>query len=362
MTFTHADTAIVQATSSVSTQSVTLSAAVSVGDVICIVWGSPAPDSDTVSDNSPGGSQPWQTPTLATQFTKFAYAICSKAAPSGITITTTGGGSGTRAIVADRFTVSGGRAVFGNDAAHSGALSGTSGNLGSMSSVPAAELLWGGGHSDTASITFTAGSSNSISAVIGSQVGNTGGSAFSEYILAGAGGTESLTWTSNVSLGSGGGWEAWFITAAGPRQPSPVPRRRLARAVVRWITGSPPPVLTRRQPPGWRSLPPRRAVVQHVTGSPPPAGTPGTANRQQLMLYRARPRQRAFVRSVTGSPPAAVVAAVYRPQPPRPVSRRPSRAVIASIRPQPAPAVAVVPSGFQDRRPGYLKKRVLLGI
>lgn len=211
MGFTHADTAIAQTTTSVASEAVTLSAAISIGDLVCAYFNAPTIASDAISDSAGIGT--WVYPAAGTNFTRMAYCIATTAAAGGTAITVTGGGSNAhRSLVADRFTVSGGACIFG--AVANVAASGTTGNLGSLSSVPAGALLWGALHSDQASSTFTAGSSNSVSCTIGSQVGNTGGSDFSEYILSAAGGTESMTWTSSVSLSGLTGWEAYFAVAS----------------------------------------------------------------------------------------------------------------------------------------------------
>lgn len=205
--FTHADTAVFQASSAVTSSSVTLSGAIGVGDLVCIYFNAGTISSETVSASPSIGT--WNFMAAGTNFTRAAYCIVTTAQAGGTTITTTGGGSNVhRSLVADRFSVSGGSVVFGNTA--NVAASGTSGNLGSLSSVPAGALLWGALHSDTASSTFTAGSSNSVSATIGSQTSNANGSDFSEYILSAAGGTESMTWTCSPTISGLNGWQAYF--------------------------------------------------------------------------------------------------------------------------------------------------------
>lgn len=209
MTFTHADTAINQLTTAAASISVTLSGAISVGDVVCVYFNCPTIASDVVSASPSIGT--WNFMAAGTNFTRAAYCIVTTAQAGGTTITTTGGGSSAhRSLVADRFT-STGTISFGGVA--NVAASGTSGNLGSLASVPAGALLWGALHSDTASSTYTAGSSNSVSCTIGSQTSGAQGSDFSEYILSAAGGTESMTWTCSPTISGLTGWQAYFTSS-----------------------------------------------------------------------------------------------------------------------------------------------------
>lgn len=151
--------------------------------------------------------------------------------------------------------------------------------------------------------------------------------------------------------------------AAPNREPPLIPQPRpLRRAFVRFITGQPPPAAPNKEPPpGPRPRPPRRAFVQHVTGTYPPAVTLGTANREPFQPSRARRPQRAVTRSIAGTAPP-VFRVTRAQQPGLPVVRRPARAVVLSVQPQPVIAVAAVPGGMRDRHPGYLKKRILFGM
>lgn len=207
---THADTAIVQNTVAVTSANVTLAAPVGVGDVLCAVWGSPSADTDTISDSAGVGS--WIKPLASAGFSQFAYCIAAAAAPGGTVITTSGSGSGARFMVADRFTVKGGRARF--RAAANFGISGTTGIMGTIASGLAGGLLWGALHADDPNSVFTAGSSGGVAAVIGSQVGNGSGSGMSEYITSTAGGQQQLSWSSTVSLAGREGWQAYFSLAA----------------------------------------------------------------------------------------------------------------------------------------------------
>ena len=207
MNFFHADSAVVQNTAAVTSANVTLAAPVGIGDVLCAVWASPTPDTDTISDSAGVGT--WKTPLASAGFSQFAYCIAAAAAPGGTVITVSGTGSGARFLVADRATAKGGRARF-RAAANLG-VSGTSGILGTIDTAPAGGLLWGALHSDEASSVFTAGSSAGAAAAIGSQAGNLSGSGMSEYITKTGAGIQQLSWTSTVSLLGREGWQAFFV-------------------------------------------------------------------------------------------------------------------------------------------------------
>ena len=197
MSFTHADTAVVQLTAGATSVAVTLSGAVGAGDLLVGYTGSPGFNNDTVTDTA---GNTWQHGTTAS-FGTLIWCLAAKAAPGGITITVAGAGSGTRSLVADRFTPTGPVSLAATPV-NAGVMSGTSGNCGSGAGT-AGGLVYGAGRTGTASLTWTAGSSNGVAAAIGSQVGNGSGSGFSEYILSGAGGTESVTWSASSPVGAG---------------------------------------------------------------------------------------------------------------------------------------------------------------
>jgi hypothetical protein len=276
MSFTHADTAITQLTAAATTASVTLSAAIGAGDLIIGYAGTPNILSQNPGDITDTAGNAWHVGPTNHNGTMF-YCLSAVAAAGGTTITIAhGGSSGTRFIVADRFTWTGAPPPqFG--AVASQAVSGTSGNSGAVGPVPSGALIYAALHGDTGSLTFTAGSSNGTSATIGSQVGNTGGSGFSQYILAGAGGTENISWTASASVATNGssGEIVFSVVPVFLQVLDPLPSAPLSQVFGPAVAFAvPPPIIT--FPPPATAGPPvyplQGPVASQGRRQPPPRG------------------------------------------------------------------------------------------
>lgn len=237
MSFTWADGAITQATSAVATVSVTLSAAISAGDLIVCATGAP---SFAIGDVSDTAGNTWQQIGSTAGFVSMFACLSAKAAAGGTVITVAhSGSSGTRFLVADRFTPSGTVTAGSSSSSTTG---GSSGNCGSIAGDPGGNLLYAGIHTDQSNLTWTAGSSNGVSATTQEHAGNGSGSGFSEYVLSTAAGTQSMSWSASGSTGGQGALQATFSAAApaGSAQVStapPQPASKPFRGRPQVITG-----------------------------------------------------------------------------------------------------------------------------
>lgn len=346
MTFTWHDGAISQATSGVTTISVTLSAAVSAGDLILCTTGAP---SFVIGDVSDTAGNTWvQIGSTVAHNSMFA-CLAAVAAAGGTTITVAhSGSSGTRFLSADRFTPSAPAVYTGNFS--SSTTTGTSGNAGSITGDPGGNLLYNALHCGNSTLTFTAGSSNGVTATLNEQTGNTGGSGFSQFITSTAAGTQSMTWSASGTVNSNnssmqatfsaggapvqqyrtaprrkparGAWRGAAVpgvSGVAPRQQyRTAPRRVLARAYVRFIpvtttnaVPAPPPSGT-VQPRATVPVP-RRQPGRGVWRGTAVPGMPGTAPRQQYQTAPRRKPARAFIWFTPVAGSAAPVVAAARP-------------------------------------------------
>lgn len=211
MSFTHQDTAITQATSSVTSVACTLNNAVTAGDLLVSVISVPD-SSTTISDTA---SNIWTLIAPVVNGHQIGYCLSAKAS-TNLTVTQSGTTAAARFIVVDRFTPQGQVAV-NSYVSNTIGTSVTSGTAGTINGDTGGNLLYAAGHTTTANATFSAGSTLGVSATIGSQVGNASGSGFSEYILGTVAGVEAPTWTSNVAVTGGETFAATFQDLYSPQ-------------------------------------------------------------------------------------------------------------------------------------------------
>lgn len=198
MGFTHADTGI--ATSTGSNLTVTLSGAVSKGDLIII--GIEASTTPRPSDSA-GNIYTILGPFATSDY--LGWCVSTVAAGGGITITSTANGD-CSILIADRFTVSGGSAVLSGSAftttGDTGGLNSSSSyNMGDLGTVPAGTLVYGAAfsNSNAGNQAYTAGNqtgSSGTANVIGSQAASAGNArtAFSAYVTSSANTDAAMTW------------------------------------------------------------------------------------------------------------------------------------------------------------------------
>lgn len=346
MTFTWQDGAINQLTASAATISVTLSAAISAGDLIICVTGAP---SFVIGDVSDTAGNTWVKIGSTVNFVSMFAAVSAVAAAGGTTITVAHtGSSGLRYLSADRFSTTAPAAWTGQFS--SSTATGTSGNCGSIAGDPGGNLLFATLRCGNASLTFTAGASNGVSATSNEQIGNTGGSGYSEFVLSTATGTQSMTWSASGTVNSNvGALQATFGTAAIVSRPVPAQRRKPGRGQWRGIAGQqaaqvaaprqqPAPAPRRRPVRAWVQFTPVRTVNAVPAAAPsgtvqpratvpvprrPPGrgmwrgtavpGVVGVAPRQQYGLLPRRVLARAYVRFIPVVTVNAVPAGAGRP-------------------------------------------------